>query len=306
MLLSQRLQSSVKHLKTIMAYNFLYFLVKFLSYLPFGVLYAFSDCMYYLVYYVFRYRRKLVRKNIVECFPEKTEKECIRIEKGFYSHFADQIVESVKLASISSEELRQRMKFTNAELVNGQNRNGKSVALFLGHYANWEWVSSLPLWLEKNVTGAQIYHKLRNESMDRLMLYIRGRMGAANVDMYKTVRYINEQVNAGKTCFIGFIADQSPQKRYVTHFLKFLNHNTPVLVGTEKVTKKYGFEPFFLYVRKVKRGYYEADFIQMHNNSKSLPDFELTAIYYQLLEKMIRECPELYLWTHNRFKHAKN
>lgn len=288
-----------------MTYHLLSFFIRLLSCLPFGVLYILSDFLYYVVYYVIRYRRKVVRKNLAESFPEKSEQEILCIEKEFYHSFVDIILESCKLASISKDEMKRRMTFKNVDYVNTVLRNGKSIALYLGHYANWEWCSSIPLHLDKNVIGAQIYHKLSNKNMDRLMLDIRERMGAVCVDMHKTARYVTEISAEKKISMIGFIADQSPRKKDSRYFLHFLNHNTPVLTGTEKIVKHYGLEAFFLSVKRVKRGYYEAEFIQLHDNPKSLPDFKLTDIYYQMLEKCIIENPELYLWTHKRFRHAE-
>ena len=287
-----------------MMYHLLRFLLRLLSYIPFGVLYVLSDGLFYLLYYVVRYRRPIVRKNLTESFPEKELQEVKQIEKKFYCFFVDNVLESCKLASISPEEISRRMKFVNIEAVNAVLREGKSISTYMGHYGNWEWVSSMPLCLDKEVTAVQIYHRLRNESMDRLMLYIRGRMGAVSVEMRKTARYINELSAEHKVGIIGFIADQSPTKKEARHFLPFLHHNVPVLTGTEKITKHYGFEAWFLRLRRVKRGYYEAEYVQMHEDPQSLPDFELTAIYYRMLEQAIQQQPELYLWTHRRFKHA--
>ena len=288
-----------------MTYHLLSFFLRLFSYLPFCLLYIISDGLYFLVYYIFRYRRRIVRKNLTESFPEKSEHDIKEIERKFYSFFTDNMLESLKMFTISRKEMIQRVKFMNVEEVNALMRSGKSVSLFLGHYSNWEWMSSIPLHIDKNVIGAQIYHKLSNKNMDRLMLYIRERMGAVCVEMRKTARYVNELATENKVCIIGFIADQSPRKKDSRHFLHFLNHNTPVLTGTEKITKHYDFGAFFLDVKRVKRGYYEARFVKMHDNPKSLPDFELTAIYYQMLEKCIRTQPELYLWSHNRFRNAE-
>lgn len=246
-----------------------------------------------------------MRKNLKESFIKKSEKEIITIERQFYHFFVDMILESAKLASISKNEIKRRMTFKNLDEVNAVLREGKSVSLYLGHYANWEWCSSIPLHLEGDVTSAQIYHKLSNKNMDRLMLHIRERMGAVCVDMRKTARYATDLVAERKVSIIGFIADQSPRKKDSRHFLHFLNHNTPVLTGTEKITKHYGFEVFFLNVKRLKRGYYEAEFIRLHENPKLLPDFELTSIYFQMLEKCIMTQPELYLWSHNRFRNAE-
>ena len=288
-----------------MTYYLLSFFLRLFSYVPFCLLYIISDGLYFLVYYVFRYRRRIVRKNLTESFPEKSEDDIKKIEKYFYSFFTDNILESLKMFTISRKEMLRRVKFVNVEEVDDLMRNGKSISLFLGHYGNWEWMSSIPLHINKEVVAAQIYHKLSNKNMDRLMLYVRERMGAVCVEMRKTARYVNELATENKVCIIGFIADQAPRKKDARHFLHFLNHNTPVLTGTEKITKHYDFGAFFLDVKRVKRGYYEARFVKMHDNPKSLPDFELTAIYYQMLEKCIRTQPELYLWSHNRFRNAE-
>lgn len=287
-----------------MTYCLLSFCLKLLSYTPFRILYILSDGLFYLLYYIIRYRRLVVRKNLTESFPEKGIDEIKQIEKKFYRYFTDQLLESCKMATIRPEEMKRRMKFTNMETVNAVLREGKTIGVYMGHYGNWEWVSSLPLSLEKGVDAVQIYHKLRNEDMDRLILYNRGRMGAISVEMRKTARYITEQAARQRVSIIGFIADQSPKKKEVRHFLPFLNHRVPVLTGTEKIIKHYGFEAWFMEVKRTGRGYYEAELIRMHDNPQTLPDFELTAIYYRMLERMIQKTPELYLWTHNRFKHA--
>lgn len=287
-----------------MMYHLLSFFLKLLSYIPFGVLYFLSDGLFCLLYYVIRYRRRIVRKNLTESFPEKSERDILQLEKKFYHFFTDQVLESCKMASISPEEIKRRMTFKNMEKVNAVLREGKSIALYMGHYGNWEWVSSFPLWLEENVLAVQIYHKLSNENMDRLILHNRGRMGAISVEMRKTARYITEMAMKNKVGIVGFIADQSPKKKESRHFLHFLNHEAPVLTGTEKMIKHYGFEAWFLDMKRVKRGYYEAELIQINDNPQAVPDFELTAVYFRMLEQMIWNCPELYLWTHNRFKHA--
>ena len=287
-----------------MMYHLLSFLLKLISYIPFRALYVLSDGLYYILYYIIRYRRKIVRKNLTESFPTLKGKEILQVEKKFYRYFTDQVLESCKMATISTEEMKKHMKFSNIEAANAVFKEGKSIALYMGHYGNWEWISSIPLWVEEGVTSVQIYHKLRNDNTNRLILNMRERLGAISVEMRKTARYITEITNTNQVSVIGFIADQSPKKKEVRYFLPFLHHRTPILVGTEKIVKHYGFEAWFLDMKRVKRGYYEAELIRMHEEPTSLPDFELTEIYFRMLEKMIQERPELYLWTHNRFKHA--
>ena len=156
-----------------MMYHLSFLLLKVFSLIPFGLLYIFSDCLFYIIYYVFRYRRDIVRKNITESFPEKSEREIIGVEKDFYRYFADNLLETCKLATISRKEIERRMKFTNVDAFNEILRSGKSISLYLGHYGNWEWCSSIPLHFIEGITSAQIYHQLSNASMDRLMMFNR-------------------------------------------------------------------------------------------------------------------------------------
>jgi len=287
-----------------LSYHCLFFLVKALSLLPFKLLYAISDCLYPFVYHVFRYRRRIARRNLVESFPDKPLEEIIRMERKFYHFFLDTALESVKLLSISDEEIGRRIQFEGLDIANKHLSEGRSVSVLLGHYGNWEWLSTASLHTPKEAKVALIYHSLRNKPMDRLMRRIRERAGSVCIDMHQTVRFMAERKADGKPCMIGFIADQSPKRRESKHFLKFLNHNAPVLTGTEKATKHFGYEAMFLGVERLRRGHYKYTLTPLCDNPGSLPDHELTRLYFQRLEEEIRATPELYLWTHNRFKYA--
>lgn len=288
-----------------MAYHMLRFLLKLISFIPFGLLYLISDCLFVFVYYLGRYRRRVVRRNLELSFPEKTSAEIAAIERKFYRFFVDNVLETCKMANMSADAMRRRMRFVNVEEVNAHLREGRSVSLFLGHLGNWEWVSSMPLWLESSATPAQIYHPLSNKAVDRVMLEARACHGAVNVEMRRTAHFIINQIAARKVSIIGFIADQSPRRSEANNFLPFMGQSVPVITGTEKITKKFGFEAYFTDVRRVRRGYYEAEFVRLAEHPSELPDFELTALYYRRLEAAIRRAPQLYLWSHKRFKFAR-
>lgn len=275
-----------------------------LSHIPFGVLYVLSDILFFPFYHIIRYRRKIVRKNLTESFPEKSEEEIVGIEKRFYHSFIDIALESCKLMSISPEEISRHIKFTNVDIANDDLAQGKSVSLFMGHYGNWEWVTSLSLSLYKGAVLAQIYRRLSNKAMDRIMREMRERMGSLCVEMRETVRFMAREKSEGRPCIIGFIADQSPKRRDSKHYMEFLNHSVPVQTGTEKATKHFGYKALFVGMKRVRRGYYECELTKLHDNPESLPDFELTNLYFKRLEREIMQRPELYLWTHNRFKYA--
>lgn len=285
-------------------YYLLYSLVVVMSYIPFKVLYALSDLLYYPLYYVIRYRRGIVRSNLTSSFPNKDISEIVAIEKKFYHYFVDMMLESCKLATISPEEIRRRMKFVNYEILNDSLHRGQSVTAFLGHYGNWEWMTSVGLWLDEGFTCAQVYHKLVNSAMDDVMEKLRTRTGNECVEMRKTGRFVASMESEGKSCLLALVADHSPKRRDIRHYLQFLNHNVPVIVGPEKMTKHFGYLPVFVNVKRIKRGYYEVELSVLHNDPASLPDYELSNLYFQRLEEEITEHPELYLWTHNRFKYA--
>lgn len=287
-------------------YYFIYFIIKTLSYIPFRMLYAISDIMYYPLYYVIRYRRETVRKNLTESFPEKSLCEIITIEKKFYRYFMDMLLESSKMASISPDEIRKRMKFVNIDKTNKLLDEGKSLAFFMGHFCNWEWMTSVGLWIKDDVVCAQVYHKLINETFDKIIKQMRERMGNTCVEMRQTARFVASMKAENKACMVALIADQSPKRRQIKHYVKFLNHMVPVLVGPEKITNHFGYMPIFVNAKRVKRGYYECEFSLLHNDPTSLPDYKLTDLYFERLEDEIRKRPECYLWTHNRFKYAKN
>ena len=275
-----------------------------MSRLPFGVLYALSDAMFYPLYYVGRYRRKVVRKNLVESFPEKSLDEIVTLEKKFYHYFTDLIFETYKMATISDEEIKKRMHFTSFDVANDLLAQGHSVAYYIGHFCNWEWMSSSALWFKDGIRCAQVYHRLGNETMDWLTRRIRERFGNPCVEMRQTARYVAREKSLGQPCNIALIADHSPRRKDIKHYIPFLNHTVPVLVGPEKMIKHFGMMPIFVTVRRVKRGYYETDFTLMTDSAASLPDYELTDMYFRRLEEEIRRQPECYLWTHKRFKYA--
>ena len=278
-----------------------------LSLLPLGVLYLFSNLTFYLLYYVIRYRRKVVRKNLNSSFPKKDKKEIIDIEKKFYRFFCDYIFETIKLLTISKEELKRRMTFGGtdhmAEQMEATQKNFCFV--YLGHYCNWEWIASLPYWVPGDVLCAQIYHPLRNKAFDQLFLNLRGRFGGECIGMKETLRRIIELKRSKQKTIIGFISDQSPKWNSIHHWCDFLHRETPVFIGTEKIGKQVDALIYYADVKRMKRGYYHCEFKLMTKDPKQVPDYELTDQFTHLLEKMIQDVPYYWLWTHKRWKRTK-
>ena len=286
-------------------YGLLYGLMYLLSLLPLRVLYLLSDVIYVIVYGMVRYRRTLVRRHLAECFPGKSQTERIRIERGFYRWFCDYIVETIKLLSMGEREMRRRMVFKGTEQVDEVVTHGQSCAVYLGHYCNWEWVTSLPLWVTPKAQCGQIYHSLENKEFDRIFLQLRQRMGAVCIPMAETLRRIVRYRQENRPVVMGYISDQVPFWNNIHHWCQFLNHDTPVLTGTERLARQTGHAVFFLDVRRLRRGYYEAEFKLITRDPQSLPEYEITDIYFRELERRICESPECYLWTHNRWKRTR-
>ena len=286
--------------------KFLFYIVLFvwylLSLLPLSVLYVLSDILFVLAYYVLRYRKRLVRKNLMDSFPEKNKSEIIKIEKGFYLFLCDYIVESMKLLTMSKKNLQRRMVFKGTETVNEIIADGQSCAIYLGHYCNWEWITSLPLYVTKDAQCGQIYHPLENKDFDRLFLRLRERMGAVCIPMAETLRRIVEFKKKGKQVVVGYISDQVPYWNNIHYWTNFLHHDTPVLTGTERIAKSANHAVFYMDVKCVRRGYYECEFKLITREPKKYKDFELTEIYFRELEKTIQRDPKYWLWSHNRWK----
>ncbi len=276
-----------------------------LSLLPMWVHYILSDLVFLLLYYVLGYRKKVIRKNLTTSFPEKTEEELQRIERGFYHFFCDYLAESVKLMTVSRKNLKRRMVFKGTELVNQCVEEGQSCAVFLGHYCNWEWITSLPLWVTPKAQCGQIYHPIENNDFDRLFLRLRQRMGAVCIPMQDTLRKILEFRQAEQPVVIGYISDQKPHWVNIHHWVDFLHHDTPVLTGTERIARKVNHAVFYMDVRRLRRGYYEAEFKLITREPQHMKEFELTDIYYQMLEESIQRAPEFWLWSHNRWSRTR-
>ena len=197
------------------------------------------------------------------------------------------------------------MRFENVEMMKHSFDKGQNVSIFLGHYCNWEWVSSITVnyecYLDKVVFG-QIYHKLENEAMDKVFLKLRGRMGAVSIPMAETLRKIVDIRKHNQQWIIGFIADQVPMWNNIHLWLDFLHHDTPVFTGTERIARKFDTDVYYLDVRRERRGYYVARYELLAEHASQSSESELTIRYFSLLEKSIRRQPAFYLWTHNRWK----
>lgn len=285
-------------------YHILFFLLYLLSLLPMRLLYLLSDCLFFPLFHIVKYRRKVVEKQLDECFPEKSMQERRAIERQFYHFFCDYLVEVIKLFSISKKEMMRRMKFVGIEQVREELKDKKFCFLYLGHYCNWEYVASLSYWLPEIHCG-QIYHRIYNQAFDELFLKLRGQFGGESILMKDTLRRILTLRNQEKKVMIGFIADQLPKWENMHHWTTFLNHDTSFFIGAERIAKQVDAALYYVDVERVKRGYYQVRFRLMTLHPKEFPDYELTDQYARLLEESICRQPAYWLWTHKRWKRTK-
>jgi KDO2-lipid IV(A) lauroyltransferase len=287
-------------------YHLLYGAAYLTAMLPFWVLYFFSDLVYPFVYYAVKYRRKVVRENLVHSFPQKSQKEIEKIEKKFYRHLCDYFVETIKTLRLSNKEARRRMKFENPEMINRLTENGNTCFLSLGHYGNWEWVPSIGIYLQNNVQQGLIYKQLNSEAFDRLFLSIRTRFSPVPIEKDSALRKIIKQRNDGKAMVIGFLTDQRPHRDQAQYWTNFLNQDTPVQIGMERIARQLGFSIVYLDIVKVKRGHYVGNFSIITPDASQESEFTVTEQYIRRLEETILEEPAYYLWSHNRWKFSRN
>lgn len=286
-------------------YSLIYFILYIHALLPFKVLYILSDILYFWAYKVIGYRLKVVRENLQSSFPDKSKEELKIIEKEFYHNFCDYFVETIKLLHVSNEEIQRRFVFKNMDIVHNLMKEGNSGIMFLGHYGNWEWVPSINLLFNDGSLLAQIYRPLKNKVFDKIFLKIRSRFGSLGIPKNNTLRAILNFKNEGQKMLVGFMSDQTPSPGNIHYWTEFLNHETGVYTGVERIAKKTGFFVTYLDIVKEGRGKYTAYVKLITDNPKNEPEFAITEKYIREMEATILRNPAYWLWTHKRWKHKK-
>ena len=284
-----------------LVYAFFYML----SLLPMWVLYRLADVGYLLIYYVLKYRRGIVRQNLVSSFPEKTNSEIVNIEKQFYRWFADYFLESIKLLSISRKQLAKRLTIINADLIENDFKEGTHVAAILGHYCNWEWLSAVTIGLPNNRVVALVYKPIKNKMINHLFYCLRSSQGGVPVAKNDILRALVKYKKQQTMTLFGYIADQSPRWQNIHLWLPFLHHQTPVFTGSERIMRKMNNAVYYAEMSRPKRGYYTCTFRLITKEPNSLPENDITRRFFEMLEVSIKAQPHLYLWTHNRWKRTK-
>lgn len=278
------------------------FLLNALSLLPLFLLYRLADAFYLLIFYVFKYRRKVVKENLCNAFPYKSSAEIKAIEKEYYKFLSSLFVEVIKMKSISRKELSKRVKFKNIDLVEAYLQNNESVLFCSSHYGNYEWVC-MAIGLNFSGQHYPIYKPLSSEAFDNWFFKMRSKFGNKMVAMRQTLRAI--QSSKGTANMFTFGSDQAPSKDESNYWTTFLNQETSVQLGIEKIAKKTNRPIFYLKINYLKRGYYEVDCVPICLQPAETAEFEITEMHTHFLEGMIKDEPAYWLWSHRRWKHKQ-
>ena len=284
--------------------NFLlyYLIIIPISLLPFPLLYGVSNFLYFMIFVIFGYRKKVVVDNIRRSFPEKTEKEQKDICKKFYRHFCDLVVESLKTFTISNKQVLKHVTCKNPEAINKYFEQKRSVIIAGGHYNNWEiFAVAIDAIIKHDTIG--IYTPLSNKYFDEKMRKTRSKYGLLMISSRKVKYYFDEHIK-DITATI-FAIDQSPSNPKSCYWTTFLNQETGVLFGTEKFAKDYNYPIVYCRINKEKRGYYSFEFFDVTDKPLETAYGEITEKVTQMLEKDIKENPQYWLWTHKRWKHTR-
>jgi len=272
--------------------------------LPFPIFYLVSDGICFLLYTIFGYRKKVVYENLKNSFPNKSHLELKQLEKQFYHYLCDLFLETLKTLTISKEEAVKRCKFSanTTQLLNELADKKQSCILVMGHYGNWEWAgNSFSLQCKQQLYV--IYHPLTNKHFDKLMYDMRTRFGTKLYAMKDTMREMirnRNEVNA-----TAFIADQTPSPEGA-YWTTFMNQDTPVFWGTEKIAQKLNYPVVYVTIKRLKRGFYEVDSEILVADPKNTKEGEISELHTRKLEKDILDQPEIWLWSHRRWKHKRN
>ena len=283
--------------------NLIVLFLKAFSHLPFSVLYLLSDFFFVILFHVVGYRKKVVYTNLRNSFPEKTEQEIDAIARKYYHHLCDMGLEAIKLHSISHEELDKRITVNGLETLEAYFRRQKSVILLGMHYNNWEWSASLQRLASHQLL--MIYNPVRNNfEMERFILGMRERFGGLSVPVHKSARTAIQFDKTGRPGILWLAADQTPFQTSKFWTL-FLNQETPFFSGPEKIAYKTNQPVFFHHTKKLARGKYEVNLIELFPEPEKENPEDILLTYIDTMEQIIKETPEYWLWSHRRWKHSR-
>lgn len=281
----------------------MYYVLLILSYavslLPLWVLYRISDILYLLIYHVAGYRKKVVLDNLRQAFPDKSPAEIKQLARKYYRNLTDMMVETIKLLTMSKRQLQRRF-ICDLTVLHELYAQGKSCQLHLGHNFNWEW-ANLFCMQGVNYPFLVVYMPITSKPADRLFRHFREKAGSVLLPANDIANSMAPWLD--KQYLIALVADQNPGIARRCYWFRFLNRMTPFYKGPEMTARRHNIPVVFVDIRKVKRGYYKAELKLMFEEPLKEPEGRITEAFVQYLEKNIREQPEVWVWSHKRWKH---
>jgi KDO2-lipid IV(A) lauroyltransferase len=196
----------------------------------------------------------------------------------------------------------KRIHYTNPEVLDPLFAKGKQIMAVTAHYGNWEYLATMPLSTDYSILA--IYKPLKNKYFNRFIQHNRSKFGVIPVQMEKIARTLITYSKEKKPSLTFFLADQRPQFHEIQYWTKFMGLDTPLYLGTEKLARKLDAAVVFLKIRKVKRGQYTCEIELICEDPWEMAQYEITNAHVRILENLIREAPENWLWSHNRWKHS--
>lgn len=276
-------------------------LIYLISSLPFWLIYRVSDFLFILIYKILGYRKKVVYNNLKNSFPEKSDKEIKVIQHQFYRYFFDLIVETIKTLTISPNTLRRRLSFEDTSIFKKYFDQKQSIIIVMGHFGNWE-LGGARFAIEPFHKLNVVYHPLQDKYFDGLVYKMRTRLGNGLYAMKNTLRgMVSDRKNITAAAFI---ADQTPSAKGA-YWMDFLNQDTPVFTGTGKLANKFNYPVIYASVKRKKRGYYDIKIEELIEKPAEKDPEEIMAVFTKRLEEDIRQQPEIWLWSHKRWKHKR-
>ena len=265
--------------------------------------YILEEIIYFILQYVVRYRRKVVLTNLRNAFPEKSDKEISKIAARCNRNLAEQMINTLSVVGISPERLKRYQTVVNIEEYR-KAVAGRDVILLAGHYGSWEYHTSVAQHAPEQMIMS-IYHPLNNSVMDEFFKRIRKMDNTVLVPRDESLRYFLKNRGGEKNIAMGLIADQNPYQYKDSHWFTFLNQDTIFAEGGEQLARKFKLPVWFAASRLRRRGEYECVMIELYDGNSPIEEHVITERYIRELEKCIVERPELWLWSHRRWKAKK-
>ncbi len=277
-----------------------YPIILLISILPFRILYILSDVVYFFLFYILKYRRKVIVGNIKIAFPDYSDHQVMEIAKKSTRHLSDMIFEMIKTITISQAQLQKRFLISNIDYVKNLASHKRPIFSATGHYGNFDWSIAINYVWDMKINV--VFKPVKQPQINNMLIKSRSKINSKLIPAREVKDFVTGNLSKTSTSVLYMIIDQSPKLKRPHYFTTFFNQPTSVFMGYEELAREMNAVAVYFKIKKIKRGHYEATVINMNPNSAQTKPWELTDQFYRLLEEQIREQPEFYMWSHKRWK----